>query len=73
VKPLKETHTRELLAMLKSTRQYGSSRYYPCYPSDAGSVSVEELKAELALREHIPNKAEAKKLRQEAAKEKRNR
>jgi hypothetical protein len=35
-------------------------------------VSVAELKAELATREHIPNKPEAKKIRQEKAKQKRN-
>ena len=37
------------------------------------SVSVGDIKAELATRPHVPNKAEAKKLRQRAAHEKKNR
>jgi hypothetical protein len=38
-----------------------------------GKVSVAELKAELAMREHVPNKIEAKKIRQDKAHAKRNR
>ncbi len=37
------------------------------------SVSVADIKGELATRPHVPNKAEAKKQRQQAAHEKKNR
>ena len=41
---------------------------YKIQNSEYYLTSAEELKAELATREHIPNKQEAKKLRQQKAK-----
>jgi hypothetical protein len=70
MKALKDRHTRELLRMLNDARPSGF--YWVDYPSGP-KYSVEDIKAELATREHIPNKAEAKKIRQQKAKEKRNR
>lgn len=67
---LKNKHTRELLKLLEQTR--------PC----CGITRLErlcvgytaaEIKAELTTREHIPNKQEAKLVRQKQAKEKKNR
>jgi hypothetical protein len=37
------------------------------------NITLEQMRAELATREHVPNKVEAKKIRQEKAKAKRNR
>lgn len=56
---LKESHTRQLLGMLKSARAAGGGY---------GAFTIEELKNELKTREHIPNKIEAKKIRQLKAK-----
>jgi hypothetical protein len=70
---LEKLHTRQLLnlrdhafAICKPTRTL------PKDPSidvtDCLSVRVSEIRYELSKREHIPNKAEAKKIRQEKAK-----
>ncbi len=67
---LKSFHTRQLLDILNGARRcggtynpYGMGVYY----------NLDEIKTELETREHIPNKQEAKKIRQEKAKAKRNR
>jgi len=67
---LKDKHTRELLYMLNQTRKVDMDPVRELH--FVGYTSV-EIKAELALREHIPNKQEAKAARQEEAKRKRNR
>lgn len=54
---LKKANTRQVLSLLDTTRAYGPSQY------DAFSFTAEELKAELAVREHVPNKKEGKALR----------
>jgi hypothetical protein len=65
VEHLNSLDTRELLMYLKYARKFGG-RYSPwCHDE---YYSTDEIKDELATREHIPNKQEAKKIRQERAK-----
>jgi hypothetical protein len=64
---LKNAHTRVLLKWLRSARACGGS-FSPCEESPGTFLSIEALKAELATREHIPNKAESRAIRQAAAK-----
>lgn len=64
-RPLTDEHTRVLLDYLKHARACGG--WYSPWDSDTG-YTIEELKAELATRPHVPNKAEAKRIRQEKAK-----
>lgn len=63
-------HTKQLLAMLHNYRVgYSNNEHYGT-PDEKHAAVLKEmvaLKAELAKRPHIPNKAEAKKIRQEAA------
>lgn len=61
-KYLKETHTKVLLKDLEHARACGG-RYSPWHPSSIEPFTIEELKAELALREHVPNKKESKEIR----------
>ena len=68
---LNSLHTKQLLKLLDSCRAVGGE-YSVFYPRDT-IVTTEQIKAELAAREHVPNKIEAKALRQQTAKEKRNR
>jgi len=63
---LKQIPTKVLLKYLKRSRKCGSSFWSP-YDNGVG-WTTEQLKEELATREHIPNKLETKKLRQQAAK-----
>lgn len=65
---LKTAHTRKLLGWLRRARACGNGSYSPCDQAPGTFISIEALKAELATREHIPNKAEAKAKRQAAAK-----
>lgn len=58
---LKKAATRQVLALLNTVRAYGN------WPDDFYSFTVEELKAELATREHVPNKKEAEVLRRRRA------
>lgn len=69
-KSLKDIHTKVLLIWLKKSRAFNSG-----YSPDDGHTyhTTEELKEELATREHVPNKAEAKEIRRERANAKRNR
>lgn len=67
---LKDKHTRELLALLQNTRASQGDEMLELHY--VGYTSA-EIKTELATREHIPNKQEAKALRQTKAKEKRSR
>jgi hypothetical protein len=62
---------------------YNKDAYYKnhavaatCFGYDdyiGSTITVADLKAELAIREHVPNKIEAKKIRQEKAKARKNR
>lgn len=64
---LEGKHTRQLLDLLQCCRRCGG-RYDVLDNNSDWFVSISQVKAELAKREHIPNKLEAKKLRQERAK-----
>jgi hypothetical protein len=59
---LKKVETRKLMQYLSIARIHG---YFEV--GNFPDVSIDELKAELATREHIPNKQEARKIRQEKA------
>ena len=64
---LKGLHTRQLLAHLQKCRVF-HGRYDVLENDYSGwEVTTEQVKAELATREHIPNKIEAKAIRQERA------
>lgn len=74
---LKTLHTKELLDLLQSARECNGA-YNPFYDDGyalEGSkwYTIDEIKSELSTREHIPNKAEAKRIRQEKHKQKQNR
>lgn len=77
-------HTKQLLNMLQKTRvlQTEVLRFdiqgQIILPKDTitkvwDRITVEELKEELAKRPHVPNKKEKKQMRQEKAKNQRNR
>jgi hypothetical protein len=75
IEDLKLLHTRALLAKLNSVRSVMSQLAYSFDVDDGVYYSIlgnykELLKDELATREHIPNKLESKKIRQEKAKRK---
>lgn len=59
---LKKTPTRQLLQLLNTARACGGS-FIDCY-----EITVKQIKDELSTREHIPNKQEAKLIRQHKAK-----
>ncbi len=63
-----KTHTKVLLKLLKLARV--QCPYIPCDCMDSG-LSIDDIKAELAKREHVMNKKEAKAYRQKRAKAKR--
>lgn len=69
---LTKLHTKQLLAMLHNLRAGYSNEVNYGDEFAAATVAITgemaALKAELAKRPHVPNKAEAKKIRQEAAK-----
>jgi hypothetical protein len=71
-KTIKEAHTKILLTWLKKARACGGA--YDIFDNNSGiNFTIEELKEELSKREHVPNKTEAKIIRQQKAKQKRNR
>lgn len=66
-------HTKQLLAILHNYRvgySFHASTGIPDADEAANAKAMIALKAELARRPHVPNKAEAKKIRQEAARRK---
>lgn len=67
IEELKTAPTRVLLEYLQKARGCGGSYS----PNDQFYFSIEDLKAELKTREHIPNKKEAKIIRRDRAKVKR--
>jgi hypothetical protein len=83
VEYLKSLHTKQILAIRDAIYRVSGINRYDIPETEAGYdpfdsggrcwVTLAEVKAELALRPHVPNKAEAKVIRQEKAKAKRNR
>lgn len=67
IRLLKNAHTRQLLNWLRSARACGGF-YSPCDKAPGTFIPFAAIKAELATREHIPNKAENRAKRQAAAK-----
>lgn len=69
---LKTLHTKELLGLLQSARKCGGgyNLFYDSGYAFEGSkwYTIDEIKEELATREHVPNKSERRKIRQEKAK-----
>jgi hypothetical protein len=68
---LKNLDTRQLMEIHRQCRAYGGQYdCFPGFPTQSGMLSLKrsEIKAELDTREHVPNKIEAKKKRQAAAK-----
>jgi hypothetical protein len=77
---LSTRHTRVLMKMRESVYRCGGYNYYEyggfkdeeTFYDPLGDgrnfVSLAQIKAELATREHVPNKKEARKIRQERAK-----
>ena len=67
---IEDVHTRQLLSMRDYTGWYwsGDDSYH-----DDVEFSQQEIYAELAKREHIPSKKEAKIIRQQKAQHERNR
>ena len=69
MKSFDEMNTRELLALYRRTRNDLSySDMYEEEHIEEVEKEITAMKKELNTREHIPNKAEAKKIRQEKAK-----
>lgn len=67
---LEQLHTRELLDYLNLARKFNG--FYSPW-GKYGGYSFEQIKTVLATREHIPNKAEARRARQEQARMKKHR
>jgi hypothetical protein len=72
-KYLEKLYTRQLLKLRdRAYRVCNFNGNLPRNPfvnvTDSLTVRVSEIRRELSKREHIPNKAEAKKIRQEKAK-----
>lgn len=67
---LNSQHTKQLLSLLNKARKCGGS----FDPFDGGQVfySTEEIKKLLETREHVPNKKEAREIRQSKAKNKKS-
>jgi hypothetical protein len=62
---LKNEPTRVLLQWLNIARKCNG--YDPFYDGLGDVFTIEEIKTELATREHIPNKKEAKEMRKQRA------
>jgi hypothetical protein len=79
---LRTRHTRVLMKMRESAYRCSGYNYYEYGlatddeifydPFDSGQfyVSLAQIKAELATREHVPNKKEARQIRQARARRK---
>jgi len=75
VPQLKDLHTKVLMGLMSEARSYQYDRIDPRFASKDWVIcgnenhkdgyTLEQIKAELNTREHIPNKKEAKKLRRE--------
>ena len=60
---IKKAHTRQLLKELRSTYSWGCPHYWEECEWNQLRCYRQELKEELATREHIPNKKESKAIR----------
>ena len=60
---IKKAHTRQLLKELRSTYSWGCPHCWEECEWSQLRCYQQELKAELAIREHIPNKRESKAIR----------
>jgi beta-N-acetylglucosaminidase len=79
---LRTRHTRVLMKMRESAYRCGGYNYatdeertdaeifYDPFDTQLHYVSLAQIKAELATREHVPNKREARAIRQERARRK---
>jgi len=79
MRSLKDIPTKELLRMRVAARVLGvrirgvpragrgKSRAYREVDAGDGGFTLQEILAELATREHVPNKAEARRIRQQRA------
>lgn len=65
---LKKYHTKQLIKILNVARACGG--YYSPYDDNSNGFTFDQIKDELATREHVPNKIEAKRIRQELARKK---
>jgi len=74
VEYLKSLHTKQLMPMLDACRACGHDAYEVSNEPNYGLrwVTKDQIKAELATREHVPNKIEAKVIPQAKAKAKKN-
>lgn len=71
---LKTLHTKQLMNLRHDALAYGGA--VDCLRGGLigqSTATINDINAELNTREHVPNKQEAKALRQKQAKEKRNR
>lgn len=60
---LPRLNTRVLMVYLRGCQRMGS--FDPTYSGGGRHITLEEVKAELAKRPHVPNKKEGEKLRRE--------
>ena len=69
MKDIKKMNTRELLSLYRRTKQHLSygDMFEEEYIEEV-EKEISAMKKELNTREHIPNKAEARKIRQDKAK-----
>jgi hypothetical protein len=72
---LKGLYTKQLMTVRDTIRRLGDQPYEVNNEPNYGDrwVTIEQVLAELATREHVPNKIESKLIRQEKAKSKRSR
>lgn len=66
---LTKVPTRLLMVYLKGAQACNGS-YDPSCTGQTGAISIEEIKAELAKRPHVPNKPEGQAIRKDRAKSK---
>ena len=69
---LQGLHTRQLMNLRDECFRYGHNGVYINSANDKW-IELDEVNIVLSGREHIPNKAEAKTIRQQKAKAQRNR
>lgn len=62
---LVDQHTKVLLQWLSRARATGGT----FSPNDCDNFDADDIKKELSTREHVPNRQEAKKIRQEKARQ----
>jgi len=71
VEYLKGLHTKQLMNLRKAAHAHNGKTYIDYI--QGSEVTIDQIKAELAKREHVPNKIETKAARQALAKAKKNR